>query len=131
MSKIPSQNKLTPRVRRLCRVAVLLPVFIAIYALAYSLRYDGHFTPIQLEILVQTMVWVVSIKLAVFGYFRFYQGWQRYLTFDDLLSLGKAASASAIIMALADYLLLPRLSIPRSIFLMDWGATIIAIGGLR
>ena len=126
-----NHGKLTPRVRRLLRVALLLPVFVAIYALAYSLRYDGHFSPIQWENLVQTMVCVVAIKLVAFGHFRFYQGWQRYLTFDDLLALGKAASASSIIMALADYLLLPSLSIPRSIFLMDWGATIIAIGGLR
>jgi len=109
----------------------MLPVFVGIYVLAHILRYDGNLTPARLDVLVQTLAIAVGIKLAVFAHFRFYHGWQRYVTFDDLLTLGKAASISSIAMALADYLFLPRVSIPRSIFLMDWGATIIAVGGMR
>jgi len=109
----------------------MLPVFIGIYVLAHVMRYDGNLTRPRVEVLVQTLFLAAAIKLVIFAHFRFYHGWQRYVTFDDLMMLGKAATVSSVVMALADYLLLPTLSIPRSIFLMDWGATILVIGGLR
>ena len=77
------------------------------------------------------MTWVVLVKSLVFGRFRIYQGWTRYVTFHDLMTLVKATTVSAILVPLADYLFHPGAATPRSVFLMDWGLTIVVIGGLR
>ncbi|MFO7901778.1 MAG: nucleoside-diphosphate sugar epimerase/dehydratase, partial [Pirellulaceae bacterium] len=41
------------------------------------------------------------------------------------------ASVSAAVLVLGDYFLFPQLTVPRSILLMDWGTTILAVGALR
>ena len=112
-------------------MAALLPVFAGIYYLAYWLRFDGDLPPNQLQLFGSTLGLILLIKCVLFGWFRVYQGWGRHVTFHDLLMLGEAATGSSVIMALGDYLFLPELSVPRSVFLMDWGATIVIVGGLR
>ncbi len=74
---------------------------------------------------------MLTVKCLAFNWFRVYQGWNRHVTFHDLFLLVQAATASSVLLALSDYLLLPHQSVPRSVFLMDWGATIVCIGGLR
>ncbi|MHB8973237.1 MAG: polysaccharide biosynthesis protein, partial [Pirellulaceae bacterium] len=59
------------------------------------------------------------------------QGWTRYVTFHDLLMLIKATTVSSAFLLVAHYLFHPDHSTPRSVFLMDWGLTIVVLGGLR
>ena len=80
---------------------------------------------------MSTFAWVACLKVFSFNYFRVYQGWGRYVTFHDLTLLLKAATASSFAILLMDFLLYPGLSTPRSVFLMDWGLTIVTIGGIR
>jgi FlaA1/EpsC-like NDP-sugar epimerase len=117
--------------RQLVCMAVLTPVFAAVYYLAYWLRFDGDPLAAYLGLFTVTMVMVVPVKCLMFGWFRVYQGWGRHVTFHDLVTLAQATTCSSLVMALADYLFLPYVSIPRSVFLMDWGATLVVVGGLR
>jgi FlaA1/EpsC-like NDP-sugar epimerase len=73
----------------------------------------------------------ILVKVAVFAVFRIYQGWNRYVTFHDLIALLKASIVSSLLILLANYLLLPRVTTARSVFLLDWGLTIVVVGGLR
>ena len=113
------------------RLAALIPVCTAVYFLAFWLRFEGQLYEQGWQSFHDTVVWIVLIKLAVFGWFQIYYGWNRYATFQDLLSLLQAATCSSVLMVLIDYLFFPYSSIPRSVFLMDWGATVVVIGGLR
>jgi FlaA1/EpsC-like NDP-sugar epimerase len=109
----------------------LLPVFALIYYTAYWLRFEGELSAATFRSWGATVFCVVLVKALVFGWFRIYQGWNRYATFPDLTALGKAATASSLLIAVADYLFLPAFTPPRSVFLMDWGLTIVFVGGLR
>lgn len=113
------------------RVAASWPMFALIYFSSYWLRFEGDLDSPELRIFLSTFVWVACLKVAAFAYFRVYQGWGRYVTFHDLTLLLKAATASSFAILLVDFLLFPAASTPRSVFLMDWGLTIVAIGGLR
>ena len=119
------------RRRQLLCLSALLPVFVGIYYLAFWLRFDGMPPDEQWMLFRGTLGLIVLTKCVLFGWFRVYQGWGRHVTFQDLVMLGQAATVSSLVMASADYLLLPELSVPRSVFLMDWGATVVIVGGLR
>ena len=127
-SNTAGKPKFDPRQYRL---AALVPVCAAVYYLAFWLRFEGQLYERGWQSFHDTVVWIVLTKLVVFGWFRIYHGRSRYATFHDLLSLLQAATCSSVLMALIDYLFFPYSSIPRSVFLMDWGATVVVIGGLR
>jgi len=120
-----------PSQRQLLLALALMPLFAAIHYLAYWLRFEGTVSPSTQLLWQQSVVPVLVIKLIVFGWFGIYQGWSRYVTFHDLVNLVQAASISSLLIILLDYLILPEFAFPRSVFLMDWGATIFAVGGLR
>ena len=117
--------------RRLCLAAGIMPVFAGLYWLAYWLRFDGALDPHSLASFQTTLWLVVLIKTLTFAWFRVYQGWTRYVTFHDLVTLAKAATVSSLLLSLVDYLFLRSLLPPRSVFLMDWGLTLVVLSGLR
>ncbi len=125
------KEKLKALRRRMACAAGLAPVFALIYYSAFWLRFEGQLPQGDQINFAHTVVWVVLTKLMVFGWFRIYQGWNRFVTFHDLVVLIQAATASAVTFSVLDYLLSPELTVPRSVFLMDWGATIVVVGGIR
>ena len=132
-----TMNQLFPELRRVSVTmrgllvgAACLPLFAGIHYASYCLRFDD-FTSKRWFQLACTLAGVLVIKTVVFGSYRIYQSWSRYLTFYDLVKLAQAATLSAILLALFDYLFLTDLHTPRSVFFMDWGATIVVVGGLR
>ncbi len=120
------------RLRRplLC-MATLLPVFVAIYYFCYWLRFEGQLGPTPWRWFSGSVVLVVSVKLAMFGGFRVYRSWGRFVTFYDLVVLVKATTFSLLLTVLIDRFFLSQPTAPRSVFLLDWGATIVIIGGVR
>ncbi len=129
MLKLFVKSKVSTKVALLA--AASWPLFALIYFSSYWLRFEGDLDGPELHLFVSTFAWVACLKVFSFNYFRIYQGWGRYVTFHDLTLLIKAATASSFAILLMDFLLYPSLSTPRSVFLMDWGLTIVVIGGIR
>ncbi len=111
--------------------AMLLPVFAAIYYLSFWLRFEGPLGPVEARWFSTTIGWVVLLKLAVFLAFRVYRSWGRFVTFYDLVALVQAATVSMLLTVLVDRFFLSTPSIPRSVYLLDWGTTIVMIGGVQ
>jgi FlaA1/EpsC-like NDP-sugar epimerase len=109
----------------------LLPVFVGIYWLSYWLRFEGQLGAGEMESFRLTAGWVVFVQLAWFVGLQACQGWRRSVTFYDLLVLLKTATGGLATMMLIQFLLTPLPPIPRSVFLLDWGATIVVLGGAR
>jgi FlaA1/EpsC-like NDP-sugar epimerase len=110
---------------------MLLPVFVGSYYFSFWLRYEGQMGPSAWDRISSTIALVVAVKLVLFGWHRVDQGWSRFVSFYDLLTLIQAATTSLLVIVLVDRLFLPSRPIPRSVFLLDWGATIAALGGAR
>jgi len=112
-------------------MATLAPVFVLVYYLSFWLRFEGQLGPGQMREFAATVVWVVLIKLTVFAWFRIHRSWGRFATFYDLVALVQATTGSLLLTVLVYRLLLTEPSVPRSVFLLDWGATIVIVGGAR
>ncbi len=110
---------------------LFVAVFWGVYYLSYWLRFEGGVSPTEGARFAMTAGWLVAVKLIVFMGFRVHHGWGRQVTFYDLAALAKATSVSLLIILLADRFLVSARLIPRSIYLIDWGTTIVAIGGIR
>lgn len=105
--------------------------FFGVYLVSYWLRFDGELGPAEGRSFVLTAGWIVAAKLVIFLGFRLHCGWGRLVSFYDLVTLVKAASASLLAVLLVDRFLLASCVIPRSICVLDWGATIVLLGGTR
>ena len=109
----------------------LLPLFFAIHYMGYWMRMEGQFGPALAHIFWSTVGWFVLVKLVIFAWFGIHRGWGRFHSFYDLITLLKAATCATVVTVLVNRFVLPHENIPRGIFLLDWGTTIVIIGGAR
>jgi FlaA1/EpsC-like NDP-sugar epimerase len=112
-------------------VAFHTVAFAAIYLLCYLIRFDGAIPPADLAVALASLPVVVVLKLAGLFATRSHRGMWRYATFADVTALAQSATLSALAIMAVAFLGRGYLNIPRSIVLMDWGATLLALGGLR
>jgi FlaA1/EpsC-like NDP-sugar epimerase len=112
-------------------VALSLPVFACIHFVSYWLRFEGAIDARVLQHIRATVPYVILTKAIMFAWLRVYQGWNRYVTFYDLVVLAQAAVGSSLIIVLCAYFLAPTTVIPRSVVLLDCLGTIAVFGTLR
>lgn len=106
-------------------------VFVLAYYLAYSLRFDFNIPHNHLLGFFVTLTAVVFVKLMVFysgGHC--HRSWH-YVSFSDLAALLRAATIATLIIAALDKLMAENYRIFRSVLVLDWGLTIVMLGGLR
>jgi len=124
-------------VRSLCRYRLpLLLLFHVVafsltYLLSYWMRYDGAVPPATVQFAIQTLPWIVGIKLAAFVLMGSHRGWWQYASFADLIVLFEAATFGMIVILIADAVFWTEFQVPRSILMMDWAATLLFVGGVR
>ncbi len=130
-----NSNRLTHAILRYrwqsLSAAALLVAFASIYFAAFWVRFEGEIGQRHFQLWLMTVGWFVAVKLLVFGAFRMYQAYGRFVTFHDLVTLVKAASVSSLCLVVLDYAVLSSTQLPRSVLLLDWGMTILLVGGLQ
>lgn len=115
----------------LLTTAMLLPAFVGIYWLSFWLRFEGQLGNKDLACFTATVGWIVAAKLGWFVSLRACRGWSRAVTFYDLRVLVRAATAGLLTVMMIQYLAGPHPAIPRSVFFLDWGGTVVVLGGIR
>lgn len=106
-------------------------VFLASYFISYYLRFDGDTWLWVEKWFLRTAPYICAVKLLVFFGFRIHRSWGRFLTFSDLLLLIQATTAAFVAVVVVDRFFLSPRMIPRGILLIDWGATLLVLGGCR
>jgi FlaA1/EpsC-like NDP-sugar epimerase len=112
-------------------IAMLAPALVGAYYASFWLLAEGYFGEAALIHFSTTVTWFVAVQLAVFAFFGVHRGWRNFVTFYDLVVLVEAATCGLLATALVNRFVLPTHVIPRSVFLLDWGVTIVALGGVR
>lgn len=112
-------------------MTVLLFVFAITFYSAFWVRFDGAIPAQHYNSFLQTVGWVVLIKLLIFGGFRIYRGWSRFVTFYDMSQLAKAAFTSFLANIVLWHYLASTQIVPRSVWILDCCFTLLFIGGLR
>ncbi len=127
-------RRITQRVVRLSTIHAA--IFAAAYFLAFLVRHDFTFDEQWLTTFLMTVAGVVAIKTLVFYALGLcHVSWAR-VAFGDLTSLVWATTLSMLVFATIDSLFISSgwLEVPRvrrSVLLLDWGCTILLVGGLR
>jgi FlaA1/EpsC-like NDP-sugar epimerase len=117
----------------IARLALVLPVYLAIYSacflLAYLLRFDLALPRGEVRDLVLALPWILGVKAGWVLITREWRRRHRYTTVGDAKSLIVLAAAGAATLLAINTLL--RLGVPRSVILIDAFLNIVAIGSLR
>ena len=90
---------------------------------------------------MKILLYFVVVKILVFGSFRQFQGWWRYVGISDLLAIVKASLVSTLILVVLWFGLLYTeplrkymrdfTTFSQAVFILDMFATIVLLGGLR
>jgi FlaA1/EpsC-like NDP-sugar epimerase len=157
---IRPQSPFGPLLRHLYIAGVHIILFIFALWVAYGLRYEFRIPPAAApipddfqmrpgDVGVPESVWhtfwhllifVLLVKVMVFGYFRLYAGWWQYASIQDLIETFKASHISTFIILAGVYTVRflykkgavhTYLAVPDTVLIIDWAATIALAGGLR
>jgi FlaA1/EpsC-like NDP-sugar epimerase len=149
-----------PVLRHIYIGAVHLLLFAFSLWVAYGLRYEFRIPPAAMPIpdreyilpdqvgvpasvwgtFYELLIFVLLVKLLVFGYFRLYAGWWQYVSIQDLVETFKASHISTAVILGAVYVCRAlyvykavgvRLAVPDTVLIIDWAATIALVGGMR
>ena len=119
-----------PLVRAAARFLILAAVFAAGYCLAFGLRADFALPANEQQILLDTIAWVVGLKLVIAAFLRGFVGWMRYVSFFDLVQLARTTGIAAIALIVVNRLALNG-AIPLGVLALDTIFTLLLVGGLR
>jgi FlaA1/EpsC-like NDP-sugar epimerase len=108
-------------VRRLGQVGVDACLLALAYYLSYVLRFDSGIPARYEDLLEQTIVFAVAMKLGVFGLFGLYTKLWRFVDQRDFESVLKAVVVSSFVLIAALFLLsLGRADPPRGVIALDF-----------
>ena len=107
-----------------------LVVFCFVYWVSLVIRFES-IIPSETYYFWVGMPLVAIVKLGVFYLLKNFHGWWRYVTFADLVSLGRASVVSLLALITLDYFLLVGFQVPRSVIVIDCALTIIVLSALR
>jgi len=130
-----------PRRRFNKKALILLCVHAGIFAFvfwfAFFIRSDFRFDVSWDWLSLRTVCGVVAIKMALFYWLGHCHASWRRISFNDLTSLIWAATLSMLVLISIESLILTSgrfgefTRVPRSVFVLDWAGTVLAIGGIR
>ncbi|MCD6225122.1 MAG: polysaccharide biosynthesis protein [Deltaproteobacteria bacterium] len=108
----------------------IIILFCSIYG-AYLLRFDFNIPDSMLGMFFKILPVLLIIKITCFYFFDLYRGMWRYTSVEDLLNIIKACTVSSLL--IITYLLFSNrfIGVPRSVFIIDFGFTVLLIAGLR
>lgn len=109
--------------------AILLLLFLAIYWMAFLLRFDFEVPEHWVGVFLHSALWFVGVKWLVFTWARAHQSWKQHVTFGDLICLVQAVMAAGLVLAAIDYLVVPG-QVPRAVIILDGMLTLLVSGGL-
>lgn len=112
-------------------IAALTTLGAFAYCAAFLLRFDGVLDADQSYLLFSTIGWVVAFKMLAIVHSRLHLEFNKYVSFHDMLTIVRAATLGSIGITLVDAMLLTSATIPRSVVLLDWGATLVLLAALR
>jgi FlaA1/EpsC-like NDP-sugar epimerase len=131
----PSQAKtlmgLVLRHRRILIVVLHIAIIVASNYLAFLLRFDGSIPRDQMRLWLDSLLFLIVVRAAVFLPFRLYQGLWRYVSIWDARNIAAAVLTSSVLFWAVERWGFGNTQYPRSIYVMDALILAVLLGGLR
>jgi FlaA1/EpsC-like NDP-sugar epimerase len=129
---LPSRLTSSVGVRRIGQVAVDACLVALAYYLAYVLRFDEGIPNRYEELLTETVLFVVVLKLALFAAFGLYSKLWRFVDQADFESIVKAVIVSSFALIGLSFLFSPGdVDPPRGVIALDFLLTLALVAGAR
>jgi len=119
------------KVRRPIIVVFHLALVIAAYVLAFYLRLDFNIDTSYWLLIKRTLLLVICIKMAAFGYFGLFSGLWRYAGIFDIWRIFKVHVLATLCLVLAVGGFYSFVGYPRSIFALDFILSFCLVAGVR
>ena len=119
------------RLRSVVKFFLHLAIFASAYHLAYLFRFDFSIPMAYLSVIWGTIP--VLLLSKAFGFFAFglFQGWWRYVSIRDIFPVAAGCALGSLIFFGAVFALWGPNYIPRSIYILDFGTTLLIVLGVR
>ena len=119
------------RYRGVVKFFLHLLIFAGAYHLAYLIRFEFFIPPEYGRVIRETILYLLIAKALGFLVFGLFQGWWRFVSIRDILPIAAGCTAGSAIFVGIDLLFLPDITVPRSVYLLDWGITLFAVLAAR
>ncbi len=106
-------------------------IFVFAYLGAYLLRFEFVIPQQFIVVIRETIPVVLLSKAAGFFAFGLFSGWWRYVTIRDVLPIAAGCTLGSVLFKGSVFLFQPHIYVPRSVSLIDWGLTLMAVLGAR
>ena len=113
--------------RRLVKFVLHLGIFIIAYLSAYLLRFEFAVPPDYRALIRETIPFLIVAKAFGFLAFGLFQGWWRYVSIRDIFPITAGCTAGTALFAGTNLFSLSDVAVPRSIYLLDWGITLLLV----
>lgn len=120
------QNK-----RQILRILVDLPLVVAALVVAYHLRFESGFTVVFQQQMMDTLPLIVTLKMSTLYAAGVYRGSWRYAGSHEVVQVVKASVVGSALAMLVLLLLYRFENYSRSLFVIDWLLTTVALIGVR
>ncbi|GIW93680.1 MAG: multidrug MFS transporter [Pirellulaceae bacterium] len=125
------KHRITQAIKTVLAVASFAVLVFGAHWVAYWLRFDMTTDGRWLALWQGTWPWVLLVKPVVFAGWGQLADWWRAGSFRAAKQMVQASLVATVALVVIDYWLSSRLDVPRSIVLLDWVATVVAIGAVR
>ena len=103
----------------------------ACYYFAYVIRFGARVDSYQFHLFLQSVPFVVMIKVVLLYAFGAYSRSDGYTDFSDIIKIIKSIAAGSVVIVLGLTFLFRFERYSRAVFLIDWMLSMIVIGGVR
>lgn len=110
-------------------IQAILPA-VSLY-IALLLRLDLDESRIVYSAFVIWAPVLIGLRIVALVYFKAHTGLWRYVSVPDLIAVAKSTTAATFVFGIIGILLIDPFEIPRSVYIIEWGAHIFLAGGLR
>jgi FlaA1/EpsC-like NDP-sugar epimerase len=128
---LAAQAEWAIRYRAAVKFLLHLGIFLAAYLLAYVIRFEFAIPAAFRPVIVGTLFVMLLGKTVGFAAFDLFRGWWRYVSAKDVLPIVGGCTLGSLLFLCSAILLPGALSVPRSIFLLDWGITLLSVLAVR
>ena len=117
--------------RRIAEVILDFILICVAYSMAYFLRFENQLLSSNLNLLKESLVWIILIKMSVFFISGLYRGVWKYISISDLFTMLKVVTLGSIISILFLTFVFRFKEYSRAVFFIDWLILLFLVTGSR